>query len=212
MLVWAGLSWSMLVLSWFVLVFSYTCWKQHMLVLSYPCWKKNSLCRLSRFWSLDAGLSWFKLAVCWSWAGEASLGPAKDQCIDQLRTSLNQLRTIINQLRTITNQLKTSINQLKTSINQLRTSINQLRTSINQLRTSSKQHPSFKTYLTSICCFFNSDNLFLGVLRRHAEIRQIYKKNHNFSFCLSQISNKIPLFCRDWRWQKNSSTLRTEVV
>jgi len=37
---------------------------------AYPVEKKNSICWLGRFWSLDAGLSWFKH--------------------DQLRTSLNQ--------------------------------------------------------------------------------------------------------------------------
>uniref|UniRef100_A0A673NIE4 Anoctamin n=1 Tax=Sinocyclocheilus rhinocerous TaxID=307959 RepID=A0A673NIE4_9TELE len=38
--------------------------------------------------------------------------------------------------------------------NQQRTSLNQQRTSINQQRISLIQHPSVKTYLTSICCFF----------------------------------------------------------
>ncbi len=28
--------------------------------------EKNSKCWLGRFWSMDAGLSWFKLVMCWS--------------------------------------------------------------------------------------------------------------------------------------------------
>ncbi len=27
--------------------------------------EKNSICRLGMFWSMAAGLSWFKLVMCW---------------------------------------------------------------------------------------------------------------------------------------------------
>ncbi len=45
-----------------------------------PCWK-SSIWWLGMFWSMVAGLNWFKLVLVmsWSWAGASCLGPAHDQ-------------------------------------------------------------------------------------------------------------------------------------
>lgn len=35
---------------------------------------KTGICYLGMFWSMEAGLSWFKMVMCWSWSG-----PGKNQ-------------------------------------------------------------------------------------------------------------------------------------